>query len=115
MAGNLRLPPLRRLGDLDLESAAPTQLNFLPEYVIHNLSDADFILTGPVVTESETILRTLAPRYGFDPVDVARYNWSFRNVALSQLSAERIAFVYQRGGLTAVQAELDVLRSRGVL
>lgn len=114
-AGNLRLPPLRRLGDLDLESSSPPQLNFLPEYVIHNLSDADFILTGPVVTESETILRTLAPRYGFDPADVTRYNWSFRNVALSQLSAERIAFVYQRGGLAAVQAELDVLRSRGVL
>ena len=114
-AGNLRLPPLRRLGDVNLESAAPPQTNFLPEYVIHNLSDADFILTGPVVTESETILRTLAPRYGFDPTDVARYNWSFRNVALAQLSAERIAFVYQRGGLAAVRAELDVLRSRGVL
>ena len=114
-AGNLRLPPLRRLGDVSLETAIPAQLNFLPEYVIHNLSDADFIFTGPVVAESETILRTLAPRYGFDPADVAHYNWSYRNVALSQLSAERIAFVYQRGGLAAVQSELDVLRSRGVL
>jgi hypothetical protein len=113
--GSFRLPPLRRLGEVNLESATPPQLNFLPEYVIHNLSDADFIITGPVVTESETILRTLAPRYGFDPADIARYNWSYRNVALSQLSAERIAFVYQRGGLAAVQSELDVLKSRGVL
>jgi hypothetical protein len=114
-AGNLRLPPLRRLGEVNLEAATPAQGNILPEYVIHNLSDADFILTGPVVTESETLLRTLAPRYGYDPADVARYNWSYRNVALAQLSAERIAFVYQRGGLTALRAELDVLHARGVL
>jgi hypothetical protein len=114
-AGNLRLPPLRRLGDVNLEAATPAQLNFLPEYVIHNLSDADFIFTGPVVTESETILRTLAPRYGFDAANVARYNWSYRNVALAHLSAERIAFLYQRGGLAAVQEEIDALRARGVL
>jgi hypothetical protein len=114
-AGDLRLPPLRHVGDVNLETAAPPQLNFLPEYVIHNLSDADFILTGPVVTESETILAALAARYGYDPADVTRYNWSYRNVALAQLSAERIAFVYQRGGLAAVQAELDVLHARGVI
>jgi len=75
--GNLRLPPLRHLGDVNLESATPPQLDFLPEYVIHNLSDADFIFTGPVVTESETILRTLAPRYGATyPAHSSTRRWS---------------------------------------
>ncbi len=114
-AGHLRLPPLRGLGDVNLESAAPSQTNFLPEYTIHNLSDADFTFTGPVVTEAETLLRLLAPRYGYDPTDVARYNWSFRNPALSHLSAERIAFLFQRGGLAAVQEEMDRLRAHAVI
>jgi hypothetical protein len=114
-AGRLRLPPLRELAEVNLETAAPAQTNFLPEYTIHNLSDADFTFTGPVVTEVETLLRDLAPRYGYDPSDVARYNWSFRNTALSHLSAERIAFLYQRGGLGPVQEELDRLRARGVI
>ena len=114
-AGNLRLPPLRDLGDVDLETETPPELNFLPEYTIHNLSDADFTFTGPVVTEAQALLKTLASRYGYDPTDVTRYNWSYRNTVLSHLSAERIALLYQRSGLQAVQDELDALRAEGAI
>jgi hypothetical protein len=114
-AGNHRLPPLRALGSIDLETEAPPELNFLPEYTIHNLSDADFIFTGPVVVEAQALLRALAGRYGYSPADVTRYNWSYRNTVLAHLSAERIAFLYQRGGLAAVQDEVDALRADGVI
>jgi hypothetical protein len=113
-SGNYRLPPLRDLGQVDLETDPP-DLNFLPEYTIHNLSDADFTFTGPVVAEAQTLLTALAPRYGYDPSVVAHYNWAYRNTVLSHLSAERIAFLYQRGGLNAIQAEIDELRTNGVI
>ena len=46
--GNLRLPPLRQLGNnLDLNAAGQT--NVLAEYTLHNLSDADFTYSGPAV------------------------------------------------------------------
>jgi hypothetical protein len=113
-SGKYRLPPLRDLGQVDLETEPPA-LNFLPEYTIHNLSDADFTFTGPVVAEAQTLLAALAPRYGYDPSDLTRYNWAYRSTVLSRLSAERIAFLYQRGGLEAVQEEIDQLRAAGVI
>jgi hypothetical protein len=60
--GNLRLPALRKLGDIDLPNL--NQPNVLAEYTLHNLSDADFTYSGPAVAESQIILQTLAPRYG---------------------------------------------------
>jgi hypothetical protein len=112
-SGNLRLPPLRQLGRIDLPAAGQT--NALAEYTIHNLSDADFTFSIPAVTSAQVVLATLAPRFGFDPADTARYNTRFRNVALSHLSAERLLILYGNGGLEAVTAELETLRRRGVL
>ena len=112
-SGSLRLPPLRQLGGVDLVAAGQT--NVLAEYTIHNLSDADFTFSIPAVTGVQVLLATLAPRFGFDPADLARYNNRFRNVALSHLSAERLLIVYGNGGLEAVAAELAALRRRGVL
>jgi len=113
--GRPRLPPLRRLGDVNLQAADPAQVNVLPEYTIHHLSDADYVFTAPAVTQAEALLRRLAARYGYAPSDLARYNWSFRNTVLSHLSAERIAFAYERGGLEAVLEEVDALRVGKVL
>ena len=114
-AGHLRLPQLRAVSELNPEAATLAWTNFLPEYAMHNLSDADFTFTGAAVTQAEALLRALAARYGYDPADVARYNWAYRNTAFAHLSAERIAFLYQRGGLGAVRKELDHLRARRVL
>jgi hypothetical protein len=113
--GNFRLPALRKLGDIDLPGATPSQLNLLAEYVLHNLSDADFTYSGPAVTEVELVLKQLAPQYGFDPADVSRYNNSFRNPALSFLTAERLQIIYGNIGLAGVKAQLDKLRSLGVI
>lgn len=110
---NLRLPALRKLGDVDL--ADQGQPNVLAEYTLHNLSDADFTYSGPAVTAAQTILQTLAPRYGYDPGNVSVYNNSYRNPALSFLTGEHILMLYSSQGLRGVQAELDRLRHAHVI
>lgn len=112
-AGNLRLPPRRNSGDIDLNAAG--QVNLLVEDAIHNLSDADFNFSIPATTEAQVILQNLAPRYGYSTADQARYNTRFRNPVMSFLSAERILILYTNRGLQAVQDELDALRNRHVI
>jgi len=112
-AGNLRLPPLRQLGSIDLPAAGQT--NLLAEYTIHNLSDADFTFSIPAVAEVQVMLTRLAPRFGYDPADAARFNNRFRNVVFSRLSAERLLVLYAAGGLDAVAQQLAALRRRGAL
>ncbi|GAC1347215.1 MAG: hypothetical protein NVS2B9_06780 [Myxococcales bacterium] len=114
-AGKLRLPALRQLGSIDLNAAAPTQTNLLPEYAIHNLSDADYIYSGPVVATAQLLLSKVAPRFGYDPADAARYNVGFRNVVLSRLSAERIQALYAERGIEGLSAEVEQLRRAGAL
>jgi len=110
--GHLRLPVLRRLGDIDL--LAKGQMNLLAEYTLHNLSDADFTYSGPAVSQVQVILQTLAPRYGYDPSNAAVYNNKYRNPALSFLTGERLLILYTGQGLAGVQAELDKLRAAGI-
>ncbi len=112
-AGHLRLPALRSPDTVGLNAAGQT--NLLVEYEIHNLSDADFVFSIPAITESQVILAKLAAQYGYDPVQTADYNTRYRNPALTYLSGERILILYTTKGLAAVQAELDVLRARGVI
>jgi len=114
-AGRPRLPALRSLAAIDLNAAVPSQTNLLAEYTLHNLSDADFTFTGPAVATVEIVLKTLAPEFGFDPADTSVYNLSFRNPALSFLSAERLLILYGNGGLAPVRAALERLRRRGVI
>jgi hypothetical protein len=112
-SGNYRLPPLRRLGDVDLLSQG--QSNLLIEYQIHNLSDSDFVNSIPAVTIAQTILQKLAPLFGYNSTDIATYNNRFRNVALSYLSAERIEVLYGKSGVPGVYTELNKLREKGIL
>jgi hypothetical protein len=110
---HLRLPALRKLGEVDLLAAG--QMNLLAEYTLHNLSDADFTYSGPAISETEVLLRTLAPRYGYDPANASVYNNKYRNPALSFFTGERLLILYSDKGLAGVQAELDKLRAAGVL
>jgi hypothetical protein len=112
-SGNLRLPPLRQLGSINLPAAGQT--NLLAEYTIHNLSDADFTYSIPAVTTVQVLLADLAPRFGFNPADTARFNNGFRNVVLSHFSAERLLILYSAGGLDAVVGEVEALRHHGIL
>jgi hypothetical protein len=112
--GNFRLPPLRHLGDLSLPTAG--QGNILPEYPLHNLSDADFVFTIPAVNDADVILQAEAAKFGYDPVgNPVAYQTKFRNVAMSYLSAERIQDTYANSGLHAVMELLKILRGRGAI
>lgn len=109
--GNLRLPALRRLFSIDLNSASPSQPSLLAEYSLHNLSDSDFTYSAPAVLSAQLILQNLATDFGYDPADVARYNNHFRNVVLSNLTAEHIFLVYSARGIDGVRSELQSLRA----
>lgn len=109
----LRLPPLRQLARLDLTAANGT--NLLAEYSIHNLSDADFVLSIPAVTISQTILSDVAAKFGYNSEDVSNYNNKFRNPVLSYLSAERLLIIYGNKGIDGVVNEINKLRSRKII
>jgi hypothetical protein len=111
-SGELRLPIVRALGSLDLNAAGRT--NLLVEYVLHNLSDADWILAEPAVDLAELFLHTLAPDFGIDPSS-ADYLNRFRNPVLTYESAERLLMLYGNGGIGAVRAELARLRAHGII
>lgn len=110
----LRLPPLRQLGNgVDLNAAGQT--NLLVEYGLHNLSDADFVVSIPAVSISEAILRTVASQFGYNPADTANYNNGFRNRVLSYLSPERLLIIYGNSGINGVIAEVNKLRQQQLI
>ena len=114
-AGNLRLPALRKLGGIDLNSASPSQPNLLAEYSLHNLSDSDFTYSAPAILSAQFILEKLAADFGYNPADVARYNNHFRNVVLSNLTAERLLILYSARGINGVRDRLKELRVQGII
>ena len=108
-SGHLRLPPLAALG-AGVNLPAAGQTNLLVEYQIHNLSDSDFVNSIPAVTEVQVLLQQIAPSFGYDPADVARFNNFFRNVVLAYLSPERLMMLYDKNGLEEVVEEVSKLR-----
>ncbi len=113
--GNFRLPALRKLGDVNLLEAAPSQPNVLAENVLHNLSDSDYSLTGPAMAVVQILLAKLAPEFGYNSADAANYNNKYRNPVLSFFSAERLLILYSNGGLSAVRGEVQKLRDKKIL
>jgi len=107
--GNPRLAAVRKLGEVDLNAGTEPQENNLMEYVLHNLSDADYVFTGPAAGTVKLVLEALAPEYGYNTKD-ADYLFHFRHTALTYLSAERLHIVYSNGGLSAVRKELNKLK-----
>jgi len=86
----------------------------LSSYELHNISDSDFILTGPAVSDVEALLSLIAPDFRYNPSD-PDYNTAFRNVVFSHLTAERLLILYGTEGVMAVEAEVERLRARGIL
>ena len=110
--GRYRLAPARAVASSDFKPGM-AHTNMLVEYLLHNLSDADFSFTAPALDDVVELLASQAARYGYDPADEARYNWKFRNPVLSTLSAERLYILYSNEGLSALVRELDRLRKEG--
>ncbi len=77
-----------------------------PEYALHNLSDADFVFSGPAVAQAEAILEQLAPEFHFAPSEAARYNWEYRNPVLSNNTAEGLVILFNKSGLSAVSTRI---------
>jgi hypothetical protein len=111
---NLRLPAVRQLGN-GVNLNANGQTNLLVEYALHNLSDSDFNLSGPAVSEAQVLLGVIASTFGFNPADTTTYNTKFRNVVLANLSAERLLMIYGNSGLLGVIAEVQKLRRQGIV
>lgn len=95
--GRLRLPAVRSWNE-------PGQL--LVEYMLHNLSDADFVWTGPAASAIDRTLKQLAGKFGFDVGNVTEFNNQFRNPVLAHLTAERLLMLQSNGGTAAVAAEV---------
>ncbi|HML11006.1 MAG TPA: hypothetical protein VK432_09095 [Stellaceae bacterium] len=113
--GRLRLPALRQLASVPIQQTLPDEPNMLVEYTLHNLSDADHTFTGTAVEEIQVVLKAVAPRFGYDPGDVAAYNTKFRNPVLAAFSAERLQILYTAGGIEAVATEIGKLKQAGVI
>jgi len=111
--GDLRLPALRKTGEVDL--IAGGQTNILTEYELHNLSDADFTFSGPAVAADQLVLAQLASSFGYDPSKPAIYNTNYRNVIFSNFSAERLYAIYTASGVDGVRAQIQKLRADGKL
>jgi len=111
----LRLAPVRKLASINILASLPNQSNLLYEYVAHNLSDADYTFTGPAIVQSELFLRTLAPKFGYDPANTTQYNTEYRNPALSHLAAERLQILYANGGIEAVEAAVQKVKAAGFI
>ena len=106
---------MREMRSIAMQSLLPNEPSLLVEYVLHNLSDADFTFTGPAATEAGVLLKSLAGRFGYNPNDAAAFNTGFRNPVLAHLSAERLQIIYASKGLEAVAAEIEKLKRASLL
>jgi len=111
----LRLPALAMTGGFNLRTASNPSPAFLPEFTIHNLSDGNYYLSIPAALDLGMILEELAPEFGVNPADRASFNNSFRNPALSYLSAERLIFIYARLGFSGIRSQVKQLRAAGLI
>lgn len=111
----LRLAPQRKGGSVDIQASLPNQPHMLYEYVLHNLSDADYTYTGTATAQSDLLLRLLAPKFSFDAAEATKYNTKFRNIILSHLGAERVHITYVNGGLEAVEKEVAALKAAKII
>lgn len=86
-----------------------------PECFVHTMSDQSWLFSEPAAHDVDAILRDVAPRFGYDPADTARYLRAYRHVVLSQLGVEQVAVLAAHGGTTAVVEAITRLHAAGLL
>ena len=96
-----------------IQQNLPDQPDVLVEYVLHNMSDADYPFTGAAIVEVQVLLRKIAGQFGYDENDTANYNTKFRNPVLSQFSAERLQIIYAAQGIDGGVAEVEKVEAGG--
>jgi hypothetical protein len=112
--GHWRLPPLNHLWDgVDLNQNGQT--NFLVEYQIHNLSDADFVESIPAVVNADLLLKTVAKQFGIEDAEPPDYNNKYRNVVLAFIGPERLSLLYSSFGLKRATEEIQQLKTRHLI
>ena len=112
--GHWRLPPLNHLWDgVDLNKSGQT--NFLVEYQIHNLSDADFVESIAACMNADLLLRMVAKQFAIEDAKPADYNNKFRNIVLAFIGPERLSFLYSSYGLNRVVQEIQPLQNRHLI
>ncbi|TWB59479.1 hypothetical protein [Nitrospirillum viridazoti] len=104
-AGSLTLPGMTEAG------AVP---RWWSACLIHAQSDHNWVYAEPAVEDADALLRQLAPRFGVDASDPARYTWGYRHAVLSHLGAARVQSLAAQGGLDALAQALTQLRAQGV-
>ena len=111
-AGRLRLPRDEQAGGLRSEHARSARGERAGRVPAAQPLRRRLPQSGPAMVVAQKLLSKLAPEYGYDPADTARYNTKYRNRALAHLSAERLYMLYTSGGLEAVRSQLAKLRAR---
>ena len=101
--GRLRLPVVRGWTEPG---------NLLAEYMLHHLSDADYVWTGPAAVAVDKTLKKLAGGFGVNAGNTAEFNNQFRNLVLAHLTAERLLILEGNGGMEAVAAEVAKVLGR---
>lgn len=86
-----------------------------PECFVHTMSDQNWLFSEPAAHDVDAILRDVAPRFGYDPADTARYLRAYRHVVLSQLGVEQVAVLAAHGGTGAVVDAITRLHAAGRL
>jgi hypothetical protein len=104
-AGGLTLPGMTDAGNVPRWWSA---------CLIHAQSDHNWVYAEPAVEDADALLRQLAPRFGVDATDAARYTWGYRHAVLSRLGAARVQSLAAQGGLEALAQTLTQLRAQGV-
>ncbi|MDG3439443.1 hypothetical protein [Nitrospirillum amazonense] len=104
-AGGLTLPGMTETG---------TVPRWWSACLIHAQSDHNWVYAEPAVEDADALLRQLAPRFGVDAGDPARYTWGYRHAVLSHLGAARVQSLAAQGGLDALTQALTQLRAQGV-
>jgi len=61
-----------------------------------------------------TLLRALAPQFGYNPAD-PNYRPGFRSPVFSHLTAERLMIIYSEQGTEGVRAEVQKERDAGAI
>ncbi len=85
------------------------------ECLIETASDDNWQHAEMVVNAADEVLVRLAPRFGYDPTDGARYRTHFRNVVMAWIGPDRLYALGSTEGDDTIVVALTQLRRQGLI